>query len=176
MKKQRYVMPIVVMVITLVIWEVCVRIFNISLYSLIDTNYTNQLPLEIEVKLKVDERELPYYFIHAEYIPDEGADVETQVEASELMLEDLKGKFADIQSRYNDKRLILRLWCNTEKTAYQEFLMAHGFRPMRVLPILVRKLTEDDVHEKDSIVLPGNALHCEGADDGQSFDNGKRKA
>lgn len=106
--------------------------------------------------LKVDERELPYYFIHAEYITDEGADVETQVEASELMLEDLKGKFADIQSRYNDKRLILRLWCNTEKTAYQEFLMAHGFRPMRVLPILVRELTEDDVREKDSIVLPGN--------------------
>lgn len=37
-------------------------LFNTNLYSLIDTNYTNQLPLEIEIKLHVDKNEYDRLF------------------------------------------------------------------------------------------------------------------
>lgn len=94
--------------------------------------------------LKVKTEDLRYYFIHAELVNDEDADVAAQVESSDILLEELKDCFNEIQDRYPDKRLILRLWCMSDKTAYQEFLMEHGFRPMRVTPVLVRELTDED--------------------------------
>lgn len=97
--------------------------------------------------LKVDELELPYYFVHAEYHADDKADPESQVVASDMLLEELKSRFDKLQDRYPDRRLILRLWCDAAKTAYLEFLMSHGFRPMRVTPILVRHLTDGDEGE-----------------------------
>lgn len=99
--------------------------------------------------LKVDELELPYYFIHAEYIADDSADVEKQVEASELLIGELKKRFLDIQKSKPGKRLILRLWCNAAKDAYLEFLIYHGFRPMRISPIMVRSLTAEDAIPAD---------------------------
>lgn len=93
--------------------------------------------------LKVEEEQLPYYFIHAEYQADEEADEESQVIASGMLLEELKERFDLIQERYSDKRLILRLFCNAEKTAYLEFLMYYGFRPMRISPIMVRDLSDE---------------------------------
>lgn len=109
--------------------------------------------------LKADESDLPYYFIHAEYITDDESDPEEQIEASELLLEELKRQFDELCDKYADKRLILRLWCNSTRTAYQEFLMAHGFRVMRVMPILVRELVPEDEDADEKIILSdGEAL------------------
>ena len=94
--------------------------------------------------LKVDKLDLPCYFIHAEHIEDEKADPEKQIIASELILERLKTVFGDIQEKHTGKRLILRLWCDAKRIVYEEFLMMHGFRPMRIIPVLVRELTKED--------------------------------
>lgn len=106
--------------------------------------------------LKIDELDLPYYYIHAEFLADTGADTEMQVEASEMILEELKDRFDAIQKKHPTKRLILRLWCNSEKTAYQEFLMAHGFRPMRVTPIMERELTDEDMQFNSELIKVGS--------------------
>lgn len=94
--------------------------------------------------LKVDLEDLRYYFIHADFFTDDEVDVESQVMASAMMLEDLKDSFNEIQDRYPGKRLILRLWCSSEKNDYLEFLMSYGFRPMRVTPVLARTLDGED--------------------------------
>lgn len=104
--------------------------------------------------LKVDTEELPYYYIHAEFKADENADAESQVIASRFMLEELKGSFTVIQDKYPGKRLILRLWCGAGKSAYLEFLMSLGFRPMRVIPVMVKELEDEEFTSDDSIILP----------------------
>lgn len=94
--------------------------------------------------LKIDAEDLRYYFIHAEFMADEEADAESQVVASGMLLEELIRRFDAVQDKYPGKRLILRLWCQAQQTDYLEFLMAYGFRLMRVTPILVRTLTDED--------------------------------
>lgn len=90
---------------------------------------------------QIDNRELPYYHLHAEYKAVTDTDYEVQV--SQEILEDLKISFCDIRKRYPDKRLILRLWCGGSEAAYMEFLMYHGFRPMKVTPIMLKSLDGD---------------------------------
>lgn len=95
--------------------------------------------------LKIDEEELRYYFIHADFLADEGADAEAQVIASGMLIEELKKRFDKIQDSHKGKRLILRVWTNAMKKDYLEFLMSYGFRPMRVTPIMARELTDEDM-------------------------------
>lgn len=102
------------------------------------------------------EDDLPYYFIHAEYFADNTADPVDQIEASEMILEELKDCFNSIQDTYPHKRLILRLWSDSKKTAYLEFLIFHGFRPMRISPVLVRELDDEcDSEELSEIIDTG---------------------
>lgn len=102
--------------------------------------------------LKINEQDLPYYFLHAEYVTDETADADDQVVASDLLLKDLKASYESIQEQYPNKRIILRLWCNAMKTDYQEFLMYQGFRAMRVTPILARQLEESDTEYGQNVI------------------------
>lgn len=101
--------------------------------------------------LKVEREALPYYFIHAEYLACEKLDAESQVLASGMLLEELKYRFDLIQKNYPNRRLILRLFCNAEKTAYLEFLMSYGFRPMRISPIMVYNLLTDNSVDDENL-------------------------
>lgn len=96
----------------------------------------------------IDERELRYYQISVEYKAVEGT--EWEIEASEAILEDLKLSFEDICNEYPEKRLILRLWSNGANNAYIEFLMMMEFRPMKVTPILEKRL---DCNQKQAGAL-----------------------
>jgi len=91
----------------------------------------------------IEERELRYYQISVEYKAVEGT--EWEIEASEAILEDLKLSFEDLCDLYPDKRLILRLWSNGANNAYIEFLMMNEFRPMKVTPILEKRLDYDEL-------------------------------
>lgn len=95
--------------------------------------------------LEVDKEELPYYYIHAEFAADIKTEPGIQIEASGMLLDGLKERFDALQREYASKRLILRLWCMADKTAYLEFLISYGFRPMRVTPIMVRQLSDEDL-------------------------------
>lgn len=94
--------------------------------------------------LKVDKEELDYYFIHAEFLTSSVCDVEIQVTASAMILEELKAGFLRIQDRYSDKRLILRIYARADAVNYIQFLMEAGFRQMRIMPIMVKNLLETD--------------------------------
>lgn len=94
--------------------------------------------------LKVKTEELPYYFIHGEMFVPEDADAEALVISMDMLIDALKKEFEDIQAEYPGKRLILRTWSNADNKDYLEFLMVHGFRQMRVTPIMVKNLVDED--------------------------------
>lgn len=100
--------------------------------------------------LKVEKENLPYYFIHSEIFTDVSADPALQVGAMSLLLAELKRRFLEIQDKYSDKRLILRMWSPAENLDFLEFLMEHGFRQMRLTPIMVKSLTKKDIKKDDT--------------------------
>ncbi len=98
--------------------------------------------------LCIESRDLPYYHIHMEYKAVSGLDCE--IEVTELLLEDLKDSFSDLQANYPGKRLLLRTWNKADSVLSLEFLIAHEFRPMKVTPIMIHNLEDIDYDLPDS--------------------------
>lgn len=94
-------------------------IFNISLYSLIDTNYTNQLPLEIEVKLKVDEREYKRIF---GLVKSSSIDIKEVKQIDSYYIPTYEGMNSEwLRIRNEDNKCILTLKKKVNDTARDEF-------------------------------------------------------
>ncbi len=91
-------------------------------------------------------KNLEYYYLHGVCKALPGHPEE--VEISDALLEDLKETYRRTQAEHPGKRIALRMWCGAEKTDYAEYLMAHGFKMSRIMPVMVRKLNGGTENEK----------------------------
>lgn len=84
-------------------------------------------------------KNLEYYYLHGvcKALPGHPA----EVGISDALMEDLKETYRRTQAEHPGKRIALRMWCGAEKTDYAEYLMSHGFKMSRIMPVMVRKLS-----------------------------------
>ncbi len=83
-------------------------------------------------------KKLEAHYLHGVYKALPGH--ECEVEISDALVEDLKETYRRVASAHPGKPVRLRMWCGAEKTGYAQFLMSHGFKMSRIMPVMVRDL------------------------------------